>query len=197
MILDLRIYIKTIFYKHEGTFFIFVKKRPMYVRSYLSGLFLLSLFIVTSCSICHKTHKSSTGASGVASPQAIIYQTKADYNHLVPVILSSDKSQIQSYPDIRDIVSGGKFALPTVLHKGYLLDNRGIGENVAFLKLTYEEYAALPSTPKPEELMGMIIDKDPLKVMYACGPKGKFVNAEEELNRLIDSNDFSSFRKLK
>ncbi len=113
----------------------------------------------------------------------IIYKTKSNYDKNVPVLMSDDKKDIISYPDIIDIYFGGKLAYPTQLVGGYLLDNRGIGKNVAFLKFTYEEYSKLSSTPTKEELMGMIIENNPLIELYNCDKLPK--NNIEQLNDAI------------
>lgn len=63
----------------------------------------------------------------------IVYKTKSDYFNLVPVVLSDDKSKIISYPSPTDINSS---LLPTKLKNGYLIDNKGIQPNVAFLSFT-------------------------------------------------------------
>ncbi|MEZ5198883.1 MAG: hypothetical protein R2764_21650 [Bacteroidales bacterium] len=87
-----------------------------------------------------------------AGPPAIIYKTLKDYYDKVPVSLSEDKTEVVSYPGIKDIYYKGEFAYPTQLHDGFLLDNRGIDINTAFLNLTYEDYSKLKSTPSKEEL---------------------------------------------
>ncbi|NVO18171.1 MAG: hypothetical protein HXX13_00630 [Bacteroidetes bacterium] len=161
----------------------------------LIALVITGVFF-SSCSICRHKAKAEPAAK-IASPQVIIYKTKADYSQLVPVILSADKKSIASYPDIKDVYYKGQLAHPTQLHKGYLLDNRGISENVAFIKLTYEQYAALPATPGSEELMKMVVDKNPLEKMYACGPAHKFANLLEDLNKRIDGENFIGFTRLK
>lgn len=111
-------------------------------------------------------------------PNTIIYKTKNNYNQLVPITLSYDKSNIDNYPDI-----SVWFPYPTVLHQWYLWDNRGIGPTSAFLNLNYEEYANLNKTPFSDELLTMIKDKNPFLVIYYCGDS-KYSN--EELNRFID-----------
>jgi len=68
-----------------------------------------------------------------------------------------------------------------------LLDNRGIGKNVAFLKWTYQEYAQLTAVPSLQELYNMILDKDPLTELCDCGNKKSFSDAPTQLNQLIDS----------
>ena len=121
-----------------------------------------------------------------AGPPTLVYKTRADYQNLVPVLLSDDKSQIVSYPQPSDVKTDNGFQTPTALHNGYLLDNRGIGPNVAFLKLTYEEYSNLSSLPTLPELYAAIRDKNPLTELCNCGNRLAFKDAEKEINALID-----------
>ena len=126
-----------------------------------------------------------------ALPHVVIYKTTKDYNCNVPVMLSKDKTQIDSYPHPTDLFFNGNFALPSQLHNGYLLDNRGIGENVAFLKFTYEEYSKLAKVPTLEELQKSIIDKDPLIELWDCGIGTNSKEMETQLNEWIDNNMLS------
>ena len=89
---------------------------------------------------------------------------------------------------IRD--RGDKYPYPTPLADGYLLDNRGIGRNVAFLSYTYEEYAALPSTPSRSELLEKVIDKHPLTEIHTCGNRYQYKDLVKELNERIRSGEF-------
>ena len=98
----------------------------------------------------NQEEKMSEGQK-VAGPPVYIYKTRNDYYDKVPVTLSDDQSGIVSYPDIRDVYKGGEPAYPTKLEGGFLLDNRGIDQNTAFLSVTYEEYAALPKTPDAQK----------------------------------------------
>ena len=154
-----------------------------------------------SCSYHVSSHGSAAAAKegpvAVNSPPCIIYRTKSDYSMNVPVILSADKSKIVSYPDIKDIYYNGKLSLPTLLENGFLLDNRGIGLQVAFLDYTYEEYRKLSSTPPATDLMNIIIDKDPLIEMYQCGRRSQYTDIEHELNILITSGKLNTCKKLK
>ncbi len=163
----------------------------------LSSTFLFTLVILSCGSTKKAENMKSTQNVQVPGPKAIIYQTKEDYSKLVPVILSDDKKTIESYPDVKDVYFNGSLAYPTQLHKGYWLDNRGIGENVAFLKLTYEEYSKLQKTPSPEELMMMVTETQPIVNMYSCGLKSSYMDIVKELNTKIDTDDFSSFIKIK
>jgi hypothetical protein len=132
----------------------------------------------------------------VPGPHAMVYRTKADYSKLVPVELSDDKTQITSYPAPTDITSENGFQTPTPLNNGYLLDNRGIGKNVAFLKITYEQYAKLPTAPTLKEMMTMIADKDPLTELIDCGTKTAFTDINAQLNQMIDSKKLRSICKV-
>ena len=129
---------------------------------------------------------ASAQKAGVTGPHAIIYKTKGNYKKLVPVVLSDDKSKIVSYPDPHDMKTGGSRMQPTDLHKGYLLDNRGVGVNTAFIKMNWEKYAALPAAPSTDELYKMIVDKDPFTTICDCGNKHSFKHPIADLNRLID-----------
>ena len=153
-------------------------------------LFLICAVCLMSC----KTEKIASApepekphAAAVASPAAIIYKMKHDYSQNVPVILSEDKQTIASYPHPRDMYTNGKLAMPTALTKGYWLDNRGINERVAFLKYTYEEYASLSEAPAIQELKENIIDDDPIKEMWNCGPRHRYQDIINDLNELIKS----------
>jgi hypothetical protein len=120
--------------------------------------------------------------------QAIVYKTRKNYYDNVPVILTSDKKNIVSYPSIYDVYYNGKLSYPTKLTDGYLLDNRGINENVAFTSYTYEEYSKLKETPSKDELLKRIIDKNPLIVIVYCGNRSNYKNEVEELNDQIKNN---------
>lgn len=120
-----------------------------------------------------------------AQSPVVVYKTKQDYSKQVPVLLSDDKQEIQMYPAPSDLYLGENLALPTQLAKGYWLDNRGIGKNVAFLNMTYADYAKLPKPPSISALKKMIIDKNPLSEFYNCGKRGKFKRLVPALNRMI------------
>ena len=119
-------------------------------------------------------------------PQVVVYKTTHDYSHLVPVIMNAEKTRIISYPAPGDIFLDGKLALPVNLKNDYLLDNRGINENVVFTNYTYEVYSKLKEAPTLEEFQANIVDKYPLKEMVLCGKRNNFKNIVLELNSLID-----------
>lgn len=124
--------------------------------------------------------------TGIPGPHLLVYKTKKDYSKLVPVILSDDKSKIVSYPDPVDIKKKGKGQEPVSLHRGYLMDNTGIGINTAFLKMTYTEFAKLKSAPPLNAMNKMIRERNPLTILYDCGLKSKYKNPTAEANRMID-----------
>ena len=131
-----------------------------------------------------------------AGPTTFLYKTKGDFNKLVPVVLSDDKAKIISYPHPRDVYYKGELAYPTVLEDGYLLDNRGISLNVAFLKVTYEDYSKLEKSPTVDELLELVIDNDPLTVLYNCGNRNQYKDDVTELNNIISSKHLDKCKKI-
>lgn len=169
-------------------------------------ILLICLFsmVLVSCSNTkvNKTKQEETKndmeeIKPAAGPKVIIYKTKADYYLNVPVTLNEERTAVTSYPGIKDIYYKGEFAYPSKLNKGFLMDNRGIDDRVAFLKFTYEEYSKLEKTPESTELYNSIIDKDPITEMYSCGSKFDYKDLMNEINEVIDSNNLSSLQKLK
>ena len=172
------------------------------ISTVLLIIFLSTIIFSCSNSKVSQTKQSESMSENAtvktkAGPQAIIYKTKGDYYNNVPVILSTDKSEIVSYPGTKDIYFKGELAYPTKLNDGYLLDNRGIGGNIAFLKYTYEQYSTLAKTPTSEELFTNILDNDPITEMYNCGSKFDFKDIVNELNEAIDNHKLASFQKIK
>jgi hypothetical protein len=158
-------------------------------------LFSIVIFTISGCkSYQHNNNRSVVSEPLVktqfpaALPHIVIYKTTNDYSHKVPVLLSDDKMHIISYPHPTDLIFSKNLALPTLLHGGYYLDNKGIGKNVAFLKFTYEEYSKLKDVPTLEELYNNIIDKDPLTELWDCGEKANFTDIQKLLNKWIDKN---------
>ena len=128
------------------------------------------------------------GPVSMPSPDVCIYKMKRDYSHNVPIGMNRERTEIVSYPAPTDLItSGGKLMLPDKLHKGFWLDNRGIGSNTVFLDYTYEEYAALPEVPTVQVLMTHIIDKDPFTEIVTCGPRSNYTDLIKELNDMIDN----------
>ncbi|TAH38959.1 MAG: hypothetical protein EYC69_13635 [Bacteroidetes bacterium] len=153
---------------------------------------IFSLFAL-SCNTNSKVTKTPTEPDAgftpvfASGPPVLVYKTKADFDSLVPVMLSDDKSEIVSYPHPDDLKSGNSYSVPSTLSGGYLLDNRGIGLNVAFLKFTYEEYAKLENIPSLKELYASIKEKDPLTELCNCGIKSAFTDVNSQVNSLIEN----------
>jgi hypothetical protein len=157
---------------------------------------ILFAIAIMATAVCCIPQQGMTGPHR-AGPQTIIYKTRADYSKNVPVTLSNDKSKIVSYPAPQDVYFGGQLAYPTPLAKGYLLDNRGITINTAFLRLTYEEYAKLSQAPDPNDLYNQIIDKDPITQLYSLGSRYSFKNIVPEIDSIIEHHKLKDFRRLK
>lgn len=131
-----------------------------------------------------------------AGPTTFIYKTKADYNSYVPIVLSDDKTKITSFPHPKDVYYKGKLAYPTQLEDGYLLDNRGISANVAFLNITYDEYSKLEKVPSTDSLFGMIIDNDPLVELFNCGNRYQYKDEIVDLNNMIKKRQLIKCKKV-
>ncbi|MBS1586200.1 MAG: hypothetical protein JSS82_11720 [Bacteroidetes bacterium] len=131
----------------------------------------------------------------VPGPHAIVYKTRKDYSKLVPVTLSADGKQIVSYPAPEDLKAGNRYLYPTRLHNGYLLDNKGIGPNTAFLNVSYERYARLKTAPSVAQLQRMILSRTPFKELCDCGPLNSYKAPTKELNAAIDKRELN--RKCK
>ncbi|WP_201978392.1 hypothetical protein [Hymenobacter rubidus] len=164
----------------------------------------LILLAVAGCTGSRMTHtpeaaRTATAPAGGTAPVAataptLLYKTKADYHELVPVTLSDDRRSIVAYPAPSDV--SGHLPQPTALAQGYWLDNRGIGPNVAFLKLTYADYAQLTTAPSLADMETMIIDRDPLTALCDCGPRSTYPNPAADLNALITAGRLPSRCKV-
>jgi len=164
----------------------------------ISVLLLSFICCKTNNKVMQTSNETKTKFEPVFSsgPPVLVYKTKANYNNLVPVILSEDKTKIVSYPHPQDLLKGSRFPLPFILNDGYLLDNRGIGKNVAFLNMTYEEYSKLGNVPSIEELYDIILDKDPLTELCDCGVRTAFTDETKQLDILIDNKKLRTICKV-
>ncbi len=165
---------------------------------------LLAVWAVAavSCSSTKNGNAKAEDQSGlqtsvsVPGPPVIVYKTKKDYYDRVPVTLSEDKSRIVGFPAPSDLKRNGEYTYPTKLKNGYLLDNRGIGKNTAFLRFTYQDYYTMDNIPTAERLYNYIIDKEPFVELYDCGKRGDADNLVEMLNRKIVSGEISGCLRL-
>jgi hypothetical protein len=154
-------------------------------------------------SACHSTKQMPKSApndpqaatANVSGPPALVYKTRADYDKLVPVIMNDTKTVIVSYPHPNDVKNSQGYLLPVQLKKGYLLDKKGIGKNVAFLNITYEEYAKLSEPPSMEQLEKLVLDKDPLVELCDCGNITRFTDPVSQINEFIQDRTLSDHCK--
>jgi len=150
-------------------------------------------------SACHSTRQmpmsapndAGTANASIPGPPALVYKTRADYARLVPVLMNDTKTAIVSYPHPNDLKTSQGFLMPVPLKKGYLLDKKGIGKNVAFLNITYEEFAKLSEPPSMEELEKLILDRDPLIELCDCGNINRFSDPVKQLNEYIKHRSLS------
>ncbi len=165
-------------------------KKIAFVFTLITTILLGSNRLVAQTTVISAEKKTNLS---MAIPPTIIYKAAKKYADLVPITLSEDKQIIVSYPDPRDISERSK---PTYLKKGYYLDNRGISPNTAFIALTYEEYAQLKTAPSIEQLMKLIVNRNPIKKMYRCD---KIFDARENTDKLIEIIDkkFANSEKMK
>ncbi len=163
-------------------------------------LFSLLLAVFNSCKTTNKTFQVPTQDDSIKSnsPNIIIYKTNSDYKNLVPIKLSKDKSQIISYPSPTDLQKNGILLTPTELKNGYLKDNIGISDQTVFINITYEEYAKRKTTLLLEDMLKLIIDKDPFIEMYDCGKNDNTSNFLEEINKeILKGNLNQKFKKIR
>ncbi len=118
-----------------------------------------------------------------ATTPVVVYKTYKDFSNFVPVIMNDDKTIIVSYPDQKDISTDCK---PIILNEGYLLDKRGINENVVFLDITYDDYRKMERIPTLEAMNALILEKNPLIELYYCGNQADYKDLIPELNKLIE-----------
>ena len=150
---------------------------------------ILSLFIVSCKSNIEISKESNRMIKNTISTgqQLIVYKTTVELTDFVPVIMNEVKTKIISYPAPSDLFYEGKLARPTILKNGYLLDNRGISENVVFLNYTYETYSKMKEAPALSDMMKNIKVLYPLKEMVNCGLLHQYNDKVKELNALIDA----------
>ena len=164
------------------------------------NLLLIGVFIIMlSCNTTKMTESTASSFTPdyTPGPKTIIYKTKKDYSKNVPVILSDDKSKIVAYFGTSDLTYKGATAFPTQLDDGFLLDNIGISQNVAYTSLLINTYTKSMKAWTVKELFELIIDDDPLEIMYNCGNRNKFTEEKKELNEIInDKNKLKNCKKL-
>ena len=118
------------------------------------------------------------------APDIIIYKTVRDYSGLAWVYLSSDKTQVISYMDPKDILN----QLPVKLDNGYY--SGVLNMNTAFVNIKIAAYAKMSHPLTPKQLFSLIVNSSPFSEMYDCGSKTNLDTTS--INTLIDSNKLSS-----
>lgn len=169
-----------------------------FLRHSVIGIMMFFLLWMTGCRTTSRLASNEYSGEELtmhlpAAP-VVIYKTNGDYRHLVPVIMNESRTEILSYPDPSDVWFEGRLVVPSLLNKGYLLDNRGINEQVVFLNFTYEEYSRMDQPPALELMMQNIREKYPLVEMYRCGLRSEYRNLIDEVNVLIERG-FSNCEK--
>ena len=129
--------------------------------------------------------------------QAIVYKTKKDYSNNVPVKMNEEKTKIVAYPSPKDLFYKDKLAYPIPLKNGYLLDNRGVGKNSVFIEMSYEAYSKLDQAPLLNDMMKMIVDKDPFLEIYSLGTRSRFKDEIKEINEIIERGTLKKFKRIK
>ena len=110
-----------------------------------------------SCLSCGLHVQEADGATG----PVVVYKTKKDYRNHVSVQLSADGNTITAYPGPSDVLA----QKPIELAEGYLL-KRMVGD--VYLSLTIDAYAESSQTYTVEDLLALVIDKDPYLEKYDC-----------------------------
>jgi hypothetical protein len=82
------------------------------------------------------------------------------------------------------------------LGKGYYLDHIGVGLSTAYISLNIEEYAAMDTPPKLDELYQLIVSKDPFKRMYNLGNRKQYRDIEV-VKEIVSSRKYKSYERLK
>ncbi len=124
----------------------------------------------------------------------IIYKTKKNYSQNVPIQMNKERTKITGFPAPSDLKINGELQTPIALDQDYFYDRRGISINTVFIKMTYEEYSKLKKAPSTDELMNMIIEKNPMVELYYC-PDLKQGADVKAMNILIKDN-FSECKKV-
>jgi len=130
-------------------------------------LFTVAFQLICSC--LNQQQENNTEKNSVAfvpAPNVIVYQLNGNWQHLVPVTLSEDKSKIVAYPGPTDVQ---KMKAPLALKYGWWLDTRGISANTAFLSISIEQYKKKSAAPSLEEMMKKIAVLKPFKRIMNCG----------------------------
>ena len=141
---------------------------------------IVLIFLMESCGF------RVSGPSSLTAP-VVVYKTKKDYRDHVTVQLSEDGQSIIAFPGPSDVLA----QRPLELADGYLL-KRMVGN--AYLSLSIEAYAADAHVYTEEELLELLMDKDPYLEIYDCSECTGGDTAV--INRLIRKQELGRCRSL-
>jgi len=119
----------------------------------------------------------------------VVFKTKKDYRDKVSVQLSPDGKTITAFPAPSDVL----FQKPLELINGYFL-KRMVGD--AYLSLSIDDYASSLHSYTSEELLDLVIDRDPFLEIYECSKSKDGDTAS--INKMIRKGELkncSSFLK--
>ena len=158
--------------------------------------FIVLFFVVVACNQTKHSASNSFKPDYTSGASTIIYKTKKDYSHNVPVLLNADKNKVVKMFNAQDFIKNGEIVYPIELEGGYYLDRIGITPQVAYTDFTISAYTKTMMPITAQMLLQHVIDKDPIVEMYDCGkidPK----NSTEILNKIIKNGDLKNCRRLK
>jgi hypothetical protein len=128
-----------------------------------------AIMLITACGTIKPEVQAQSKASKVKTQAPkIIYQIRRKYIRYVPVGLDSARAKIVSFPHPADLKVNGELQTPLPLIDGFWFDRRGITPNSGFVKMTYANYAALPSAPSMAVLDSLLFREQPFMEMYSC-----------------------------
>jgi len=139
---------------------------------------------VISC-VSTKEVEKSISRNYIQNPPLLIYKTKKDYFKNIPIVLTSDKKEIASYPHPIDIFYKNNLAYPTQLVNNYFIDNRGLSVHSVFTNYEYDGFSKLKSVPTEIEFLKNIIDDNPFLELYHCGCRNDYKDEVTTMNQVI------------
>ena len=145
-------------------------------------LLIFSTLLLFCGSCAYRIQEAST-----ATGPLVVYKTKKDYRDHVSVQLSADGKTITAYPGPSDAMA----QKPIELADGYLL-KRMLGD--AYLSLTIDAYSDTSHTFTVEDLLALVIDREPYLEKYDCS--GCTAMDTASINLLIRKGELKNCRSL-
>ncbi len=164
------------------------------MRSGISILLAIMLLIVG----CKSTSDIDYSKIDYDKPSTVIYQMKADYSALVPVVLNTEKTKVVAYPGPKDLFNKeGELRFPLPLDKEFYLDEIGVGLNTAYISLTIDVYSHMLQAPTKDSLFKLIVEKDPFIQMYNLGNRKQYIDNQDLIKEIVTSRKYKNYKKLK